>query len=296
MNLQRYRHFLAIAETSNFARAAERLGMRQPPLSQSIRRLERDLGVLLIERTTQSVRLTKAGEAFLPDARAAVDASARAEARARAAGGGAAPLRLGVVSVALFDLLADFIAAARRARIPLRIIYASTNDQLAHLADGGLDLGLVTPPFEAPSRLQVTPIADEPVVAALPSGSIAPGAGPVSLEALHDRLVLFPRTDGPALHDAILGMFRAEGLNPAIVEETPASMLATLALVAAGVGASLIPAAIARNVTVAGVAFRPLAYAGPPTWPISLAHMPISVRSREARLLSCWRETSGREA
>jgi DNA-binding transcriptional LysR family regulator len=296
MNLQRYRHFLAVAETSNFARAAERLGMKQPPLSQSIRRLERDLGVLLLERTTQSVRLTKAGEAFLPDARSAVDASARAEARARAAGSAAAPLRVGVVSVALFDTLADLLTAARQARIPLRIVYASTNDQLARLADGRLDLGLVTPPFEAPSRLQVTRIANEPIVAALPSGS-TPREGSVSPEALHDRLILFPRADGPALYDAILGMFRAEGLTPTIIEETPASMLATLALVAAGVGASFVPAAIARNVTVEGVAFRPIASAtGPPTWPISLAHMPIAARSREARLLARWRETAGRAA
>lgn len=291
MNLQRYSHFLAVAEAANFARAAQRLGMQQPPLSQSIRRLERDLGVLLLERTTQSVRLTKAGEAFLPEARAAVAAAARAEARARAAGDATAPLRVGVVSVALFEVLPDLLGIAGQAQIPLRIIYASTNDQLSGLADGSLDLGFVTPPFDAPPRLQVAEIANEPIVTVVPTGSIGAGEGPASLEALCDRLIMFPRRDGPTLYDAILAMFRTQGLTPTIVEETPASMLATLALVAAGIGVSFVPAAISRNLTIRGAEFRPLPDManGAPTWPVALAHMPISVKSREARLIANWR-------
>jgi DNA-binding transcriptional LysR family regulator len=294
MDLQRYNHFLAVVDAAHFGRAAAQLGMKQPPLSQSIARLERDLGVVLFERTPRGARLTKAGEAFLPEARVAVAAAQRAATLARAAGADHEPLRVGVVSVALFEILADVLAAGRHVGIPVRIDYASTNDQLAGLAKGSLDLGFVTPPFEAPARLQVTWVANEPIQAALPSASLAGDDGAVSLAAIHDRLILFRRSDGPVLHDAILALFRAQGLTPSIVQETPATMLATLALVAAGVGVSVVPAAIARNVSVAGVAFRPLVRAeGVPTWPVAMAHMPLSANSPVTALLAAWRREGG---
>jgi DNA-binding transcriptional LysR family regulator len=288
MNIQRFNHFLAVAEEANFGRAAARIGMKQPPLSQSIRRLERDLGVVLLERTRAGVRLTAAGEAFLPEARAAVSAVARASALARAAAGTRKPVRIGVVSVALWDPLPRLVAAAQEARIPIHLEQATTNEQLRALADGGLDLGLVAPPLEAPPRLQVTPLANDPIVAALPTRPPPNDNGPVPLDSIADRLILFPRADGPSLYDAIFAMFRMRGLAPTIVQESP-RMLTTLALVAAGVGASLVPAAVARNLSVIGVAFRPLNLrAGTPRWPIALAHMPLSARSDAARLLTHW--------
>lgn len=290
MNLQRYRHFLAVAETGHVGRAAERLGMRQPPLSQSLQRLERDLGVTLLERTPHGVRLTAAGEAFRPEAQAALAAAERAAMLARAAGTAPAPVRVGVVSLALVETLPGLLAAARDAAIPVSVHALSTNAQLAALADGRLDLGLVSPPFEAPARLRVATIADEPILAALPAAEAGPADVPVALEAIRDRLILFPRADGPALHDAILALFRMRGLAPRIVQETPADMLTTLALVAAGIGVSFAPAAIARTVAIAGVAFRPLATEGPvPGWPVALAHMPLAARSPAARLLARWR-------
>jgi len=83
MELQRYRHFLAVADAGHFGRAAALLGMRQPPLSQSIARLERGLGTALFERTPRGAKLTRAGEAFLPEARVAVAAAERAAAAVR---------------------------------------------------------------------------------------------------------------------------------------------------------------------------------------------------------------------
>jgi DNA-binding transcriptional LysR family regulator len=286
MNIQRLNYFLAVAEEANFGRAAARIGMKQPPLSQSIRRLERDLGVALLERTRTGVRLTAAGEAFLPEAQAAVSSVARAAALARAAASTRTAVRIGVVSVALWDPVPRLVAAAQQAKIPIYLEQATTNEQLRALASGGLDLGLVAPPFEAPPRLQVTPLANEPIVAVLPAKLAPNDNGPVALAKITDRLILFPRADGPVLYDAIFAMFRTRGLAPTIVQESP-RMLTTLALVAAGVGASLVPAAISRNLSVIGAAFRPLDLgADVPRWPIALAHMPLSARSDAARLLT----------
>ena len=292
MSIPRFQHFLAVADEANFGRAAARIGMKQPPLSQSIRRLERDLGVVLFERTSKGVRLTKAGKAFLPEARAAVSAAERAAILARAAASPRTPVRVGVVSVALWDVLPDLLRAARNADIPVQLEQATTNDQLDALAAGRLDLGLVAPPFEAPPRLQIIHIANEPVMAAVPTAVAPRSESPIPLASIADRLILFPRANGPALYDAILAMFRTRGLALAIVQESP-RMLTTLALVAAGIGASVVPAAIARNLSVAGVAFRPLAPPeGIPTWPVALAHMPLSARGATAALLKRWRRDS----
>jgi DNA-binding transcriptional LysR family regulator len=288
MNLQRFQHFIAVAEEGSFTRAARRVGMRQPPLSQSIRRLEKDLGVTLLDRTPFGVMLTESGAAFLAEAREAVAAANRAVTRSRTAARPGPQVRLGIVSLALFELLPSLLAVAQDLKLAIDINYSSTNDQVLALAHGDLDIGLLTPPFDAPRRMRVTLLEDEPLVAALPA-SLAGSDPTVSLSDLHEHLILFPRPDGPVLYDAIVNLFRTAGLPLNNKQETPASMLATLALVAAGTGASLVPAAVARNVSMNGLAFRPLDRAdSATTWPIALAHMPLSAGSPALRLLQAW--------
>src|SRR5215472_6392192 len=121
MTIQRFRHFLAVAAEGHFGRAAARLGMKQPPLSQSIRRFERDLGVALLERTPTGARLTRAGEAFLPEAQAAVTAAERAVALAREAASPRSQVRVGVVSVALWEILPSLLRAAQMAEIDIEL-------------------------------------------------------------------------------------------------------------------------------------------------------------------------------
>jgi DNA-binding transcriptional LysR family regulator len=242
----------------------------------------------LLERTRTGVRLTEAGKAFLPEARATVSAAMRAAALARAAASPRRPVRIGVVSVALWDVLPRLLAAAKSADIAVRFEQATTNEQLSALADGRLDLGLLAPPFEAPPRLHVAMLANEPVVAALPARIAPRGRGVVALSVLADCLILFPRTDGPTLYDAILAMFGTHGLTPNVVQSP--QIMTTLALVAAGVGASLVPAAIARNLSVVGVEFRPIGLKGRvPTWPVAIAHMPLSARGKVAKLVARFR-------
>jgi DNA-binding transcriptional LysR family regulator len=290
MNIQRYKHFIAVADEGNFGRAAARIGMKQPPLSQSIRRLERDLGIILLERTGTGVRLTAGGRAFLPEARVAVAAAGRAAVLARNAANPRTPVRVGVVSVALWDVLPCFLAAAEGAAVAVHLEQKTTNEQLVALADGDLDFGLLVPPFHAPARLNVIDLANEPVVAALPAKMCPPGRSPIALNAIAGRLILFPRKDGPTLYDAILAMFNTRGFAPNVIQSP--QMLTTLALVSAGFGASIVPAAISRNLTAMGVEFRPIDLkAHVPTWPVALAHMPIAARSDCAKLLSTFRKS-----
>src|SRR5437016_1841424 len=134
MAIQRFQYFLAVAESANFGRAAARIGMKQPPLSQSIRRLERDLGVTLFERSGKGATLTAAGGAFLPEARAAIEAAERATALARAAASGHAPVRIGVISVALWETLPALLRSADGAGIRVEFAQLTTNEQLVALA------------------------------------------------------------------------------------------------------------------------------------------------------------------
>lgn len=290
MNLQHLRHFVAVADNKSFAHAATQLGMKQPPLSQSIQRLEHDLGVRLFHRSTRKVELTPAGVALLPEALTALAAAERGAALARAAQAGKPIVRLGVVSLALFEIYPDITRAAADAGVAIQLTYSSTNDQVRELQSGAIDVGLLSPPFDTPPRMSVTELAREPALAALPASLTKATAKSVPLHQINDRLILFPRPEGPHLYDETLALFERAGLRPTIVEETPASMLATLALVAAGRGCALVPASIARHVSVKGVVYKPLeAQDAVPTWPIALAHMPLAARSPAARLLSAWR-------
>jgi DNA-binding transcriptional LysR family regulator len=285
MNITRFKHLLAVVDEGGFGRAAARLGIKQPPLSQSIARLERDLGMTLLERVHGGVKLTKAGIAFVPEARAAVAATERAVAATRVAGSRSALVRVGVVSVALWEALPRLLGSARKARIAVQLVQTSTNEQLHALAHGSLDLGLVAPPFDAPARMRTLLLTNEPVVLAVPAVTKATAVDEL-LTRVCQRLILFPRADGPTLYDAVLRMFSMLGHQPEVVQES-ARMLTTLALVGAGIGTAIVPAVVARHVTVKGVVFRSLeGLPAAPTWPLALAHMPLSARSEAARLLS----------
>jgi DNA-binding transcriptional LysR family regulator len=127
-------------------------------------------------------------------------------------------------------------------------------------------------------------------MAALPADRSMSGDDPVSLDILAEGLIIFLRENGRVVHDAILAMFERRGLKPTITRVAP-RVLSGLAMVAAGVGAAIVPAAIAENLSVKGVVFRPIDLdEGIPSWSLSLAYMPVSARSDAAALLSAWRQ------
>jgi DNA-binding transcriptional LysR family regulator len=261
MELRHLRSFVAVAEERHFGRAAERLHMAQPPLSQQIRRLETELGATLLHRTTRNVELAPAGEVLLARAReilAAVD-SATEDAR-RAARGEFGRLAVGFTGSATYALLPQ-VATALRIELPGVVLDLRgellTPAQVAGLLDGSLDLGLLRPPVRD-GDLAVEVVRREPLVAVLPEGHPLAEADSVPLEELEgEPFVVYPSHFRSVVHDAVEETCAAHGFRPHVALEV--SETATLvSFVAAGLGVSLVPESV-RHMTVHGAVYRPLA-------------------------------------
>ncbi|GGX13255.1 LysR family transcriptional regulator [Streptomyces malachitofuscus] len=212
--------FVAVAEESHFGRAAARLGMAQPPLSQRIQRLERELGVRLFERTSRRVTITEAGRLLLADAREVLSRSESFLATARRVRDGetgllraALPPDLSGGTVAA--LLADF--GRRRSGLELELHELSTAQQLARLAAHELDVGIVHHPCDV-AGLELGPVLRRELGVLLSRGAGAARLDEVPLAALsgHD-LILFPRSAAPALYDDLLTTCARGGFTPAAV-------------------------------------------------------------------------------
>ncbi|QNB10723.1 LysR family transcriptional regulator [Paraburkholderia tropica] len=280
-DLRQLRYFVAVAEEQHFGRAAARLSMTQPPLSQAIRALEEALGVELFARTRRSVELTAVGADLLPEVRrilASADAlRPLAQSLAR---GEAGVLALAFVSTADYGLLPlllrDF--GARYPRVRLQLAEATSDVQVDELVAGRIDAGLViapVPPRHA-AQLAYLPVAREPLVIAMPAALSAQLGGaeaeadaddgwcatPVNLRELADvPLVVFPRHLAPGFHDTIMDCYGAAGLAPRVGQEA-VQMQTIVSLVSAGMGVALVPQSL-RHLRRTGVVYRPLAQAVP---------------------------------
>ncbi|GHH91243.1 LysR family transcriptional regulator [Streptomyces capillispiralis] len=212
--------FVAVAEESHFGRAAARLGMAQPPLSQRIQRLERELGVRLFERTSRQVRITEAGRLLLAEARELLARSDAFLASARRVRDGetgllraALPPDLSGETVAA--LLSDF--GRRHSSLELELHELSTAQQLARLAAHELDVGVVHHPCDV-AGLELGPVLRRELGVLLPRGASAAGLEEVPLVALSGRdLILFPRAAAPAVYDDLLTTCARGGFTPAAV-------------------------------------------------------------------------------
>jgi DNA-binding transcriptional LysR family regulator len=264
IELRRLHAFVVVVEEGHVTRAAEQLGMRQPPLTRLLQGLEARLGCRLLRRLPRGVEPTEAGLALLEEARAVLARAAQVEdAVRRAARGEAGRLAVGFTSSAA---LHPFVPVAlRRFReaspgVRVELDEAGTAELVETVLLGRLDAAFVRSPVGAVAGLRVEPVLEEPMLAALPEGHrLAVGDGPpLPLAALAgEPFVLYRRRSGPGLYDAILAACREAGFAPAIVQEAP-RLPATLSLVAAGLGLSVVPASM-RHLAVAGVAFRALA-------------------------------------
>jgi DNA-binding transcriptional LysR family regulator len=261
IELRLWRQFLALAEELHFGRAAARLHMTQPPLTQAIANLEQSLGVRLFDRTKRSVQLTPAGEALVPEARDLVARALALPAHARAAANGeAGRLRLAFVSTVGFGLLPQWVQAFRALypQVEFELIEATGDVQLLAIERGDIDAGfMLHSPGFAPEGLQHLRITREPLVVALPEQH--PLAHPRSLSftaVLEELLVIFPRRILPSLHDAIFGMYHAAGRAPRIAQEA-IQMQTIVNLVSAGLGLAWVPDSV-RQFQRPGVVYRPI--------------------------------------
>jgi len=266
MELRTLRSFLAVAEELHFGRAAERVGVSQPSLSQHIARLEAELGTALFERTSRRVRLTSAGAALIPGARRAVIEVERAARAARdAASGGSGELLIGALGSALNGALPPLVRAftAQNPDVDVDIRQLDTAEQLAALQDRRLDVGFIRSAQPAPGLI-VTTIAEEPLVAVLPADHPLAADPALALDALADEpFVFWPRQASVDFYDDVINACRHVGFSPRVKFEAHGAET-LLGLIAAGLGVSVQPEPY-RNLARTGVAFRPLAAPAPTT-------------------------------
>jgi DNA-binding transcriptional LysR family regulator len=260
MELRQLRYFVAVAEELHFRRAAARLHISQPPLSQQIHQLETELGCTLLARTRRRVELTPAGEAFLHDARVVLSELEGAVATAQRIGSGqTGRLRVNFVGSALLSIVPGAVQRFRSALpdVEIQIRERPTVEQVRAVIAGAVDVGLVRPPFEEQDELRAEVVLRERTVAALPSDHPLTRLRRIPLRRLApEPLVLFPRSQAPGFHDLLISSLAATGINPRVVQYAP-EMTTIVGLVAAGMGFSLVPASVAR-LGLDGVSYRPV--------------------------------------
>ena len=259
IDLRAWRQFVAVAEELHFGRAAQRLHMTQPPVTQAIAQLEKTLGIVLFDRTRRRVALTPAGEALLPDVRDMLERAQALPARARAAAAGeVGRVRLAFVSTIGFERLPVWVREFRALcpEVALELVEATGDVQLEGFARGEIDAGLMlhSPGF-APPGLERLPVADEPLVLALPAAHPLARADRLALaDVLAEPLVMFPRRIVPSLHDAILGLYHAAGRSPIVAQEA-IQMQTIVNLVWGGLGVAWVPESVTQFQR-AGVVYR----------------------------------------
>ncbi|MDL2354679.1 MAG: LysR family transcriptional regulator [Pseudomonadota bacterium] len=263
LDLRQLRYFVTVAEELHFGRAAVRLHMTQPPLSQTILALEEVLGAPLFLRSRRSVALTPAGAALLPEARRLLaQAALLPDLVRRAAAGEAGRLALAFVSSADYSVLPPFLRTYRAQcpQVQISLLEATSDVQVDELLHGRIDAGLLIPPLpdKARAELDYLKVLAEPLVLAVPAGLAAlRGAGPVWLREVPALpLIIFPRPIAPALHDAILACFRGAGVTPEIGQQA-IQMQTIVSLVSAGMGMALVPQSVS-NLMRPGVEYRAL--------------------------------------
>lgn len=248
LSLRHIRYFVAVAEEAHFGRAAERVGIAQPPLTQQIQKLEQILGEPLFQRRPR-VRLTAAGEAFLEGALkviAQVDQTV-ADAR-RAASGASGSLTLGFAASTLLTIVPEAVRRYRHAHpdVDLKLLEMSSASQIAALSDGSIDLGFVRQPGRRFAHLRTELSFSEPLGIVVPSGHRLSGRESIALkEVAQDEFILFPQSVAPGLHGQVMELFYRAGFAPCVVQEAQ-EWLTIVGLVDAGVGLSIVPASFRR--------------------------------------------------
>ena len=253
MDLRHMRHFVAVAEELHFGRAARRLNIAQPPLSQSIRRLETDLGVELFDRSRRSVELTPAGRVFLAEARRTLMHAELARKMTQREAAKAPEVRVSFVGPALYRVLPDLMVRYRATApdVNVRLFEMASPDQVRGILAGDFDVGFVTGGTALDAACEKLLMERAAFVAAVPADSKLAERRSISLATLAEQPFIQPPRKYAAQSSETLSMFREVGVIPQVTQEATQTNT-TLSLVGVGLGCSIVTATAAltqpRNV------------------------------------------------
>lgn len=257
MELRHLRYFVTLAEELHFGRAAERLHIAQPPLSQQIRQLETELGFELFHRTKRKVQLTEAGQVFLDEVQQIFKQLEQAiQVGRQTSRGEMGQLVVGFVSSAPYNILPTVLRAFRSSvpEVRLELHELTTNQQFRWLRESRIDVGFVRPPVEE-DRLNFETIFQESLVVALPDTHELANQSNVCLRSLkNEPFILFPRLLAPGLYDLIISLCQQAGFSPNVTQEA-IQMQTIVSLVAGGLGIAIVPESL-QNLQRTGVVYK----------------------------------------
>lgn len=263
LELRQICYFLVVVEAdNNFSRAADRLQIDQPPLSQRVRSLEKALQVQLFDRSHRPLQLTEAGKVFLANAQLALMQLERGITQAkRASRGELGQLTIGISSAVSNSILPDILRAFRQhyPDVDLDLRELTMEQQLQELRDRHLDIGFehIPAPYSEDPQFQLLPLFQEQLVVALPESHPLTAQSAISLATLAQEPILLPSLKAFPFYQEVLHQFQQAGLTPNVMRNTKATWLLTLlSLVAAGVGVAILPSSNVQSVQRTGVVYR----------------------------------------
>ncbi len=296
MELRHLRYFLTVAEEEHITRAAERLGIQQPPLSQQIRALESELDVQLLRRKPRGVALTEAGRTFAEDARKILESVDLAVARAQRTGRGQqGQIVVGFTSsVPFLPFVPEVIRSfgEDNPKVTISLEEGGTAELVEAIRAEQMDAAFVRSPVGDVDGIATYPLFREPMIAALPSRHpLASAREPLALSDMqHEPFILYRRQSGPGLYDTIIAACHRAGFTPRIGQEAP-RIVATLNLVAAGLGVTIVAECL-QTMHMDGVTFRALKADAELFAPLTLACRTVDHSEVAKRFVALVRRTS----
>ena len=277
VELRHLRYFIAVAEEGHITRAAERLGMQQPPLSQRIKAIEREVDAQLFHRKARGVELTDAGRAFLNNARAVLaQLDHTFETTRRTARGEDGQISIGIVPTSPFHPFVPRVIRASREAYPqvsLQLEERLGGELLELLGSEQIDVAFIRTPHTNQEQFVIDRLLDEPMLVALPAAHAlarkSGGESALLLKHLARETFILYAPLGTGLREVTMAAFRAAGISPRVGQEAP-RVTSTLSLVAVGLGISLVPASL-RHLYVDGVVYRRLGGSIQPKAPLDVA-------------------------
>jgi DNA-binding transcriptional LysR family regulator len=261
MELRHLRYFVAVAEELHFRRAAERLHVAQPAVSEQVRKLEEELGVRLFDRTQRQVSLTDAGSALLREARRVLEQAEAARLAARSARGGSTTvLRIGYVAASLPASVPRTLQrlVLSMPRLEIALEPGSGLELVDRVRAQQLDAAIVSLPIPA-AGLRITSLGDQRAVAVFPVGHANAVKSTVRLDQLApERIIVLPRDADRPFYDSVIAACRDAGVSPTLMEMPDGQVERALLAVASGAGMAVLPESVGERYGAAGVRFVPL--------------------------------------